>query len=410
MLICDKVHALAGGKTMKVSIVFMGSLKQLNGAAKVVNMFDKYKRIFTEENIAYGNVFSYDMINQNSFSETRKSQDTDKKGNVVGAFKRLLSDILKNTYLGNRFSIQYFTMHRAKDVIDYYQKTQMDEDILIFHDIFTLYYFTKICDKRCLNKKIVFIHHNTGDEWKSFRMYYPKIAGTKFYKCLEKISLDCYKRADAIVFVSDTSRDYFLQLHPNKFNSKTHVIKNGIDDIGAPCQRDYTSLRMITVGTVNERKNQLNLIKVLSEIGDDNISLTVVGDGERYVDCVSYVQEHGMKNIKLLGKRTDVSELLSDSNVFIMTSLGEGLSIAAIEAMRSGLPLILTDVGGSKELIDGNGYLIGCANDEIKKAIITANDNLESLKEMGNCSRKLFLDKFDSKNMIRNYCKLVKAL
>lgn len=394
---------------LRVSVLFRGSLQQLNGAASVVRMFNDHKEVFTSEGIEFDSMITYDCVDSNSYAETRQKsvKDQKKKTNT----KAKIIAWLKETYLGSCVCIEKLHIARAKKLIDYYSTTALLEDILIFHDTFTCFEYLKFAENNNINKKVILIHHNTGDEWKSLRMYYPKLTNSKYYRRLDDMAKVCYAKVDAIVFVSDTSKEHFIELRGNSYNDKLHVIKNGINDIGEPEERDYRSLKLITVGTVNERKNQLNLIKCISKITDKTIHLAVVGEGTTFETCKQFVMEHHMENqVEMLGKRTDVADILKHHNVFILPSLGEGLPIAGIEALRSGLPLILTDVGGNKELIGGNGLLINTDNESIIHAINKLNSNKGQLPEMSRYSRTIFKEKFDATAMIKNYCSLAKTV
>ncbi len=393
---------------MKISVLYMGSLKQLNGASSVVRTFDENKNVFLEEGIDFGQMFSYDCVDPTSYKETRKTDIASTGFNSNGGFKQKLVKVLQNSYLGSCFSINWLHIRRAGNLVEHYLKTKMDEDVLIIHDIFTCYEYLRRTNKR---KKIILVNHNSGDDWKSFRLYYPKIVGTSFYRKLEKIADYCYSNVEAVVFVSNVSAETFLELEGGKYKDKIHVIHNGISDTATPPERDYSEIKFVTVGTVNERKNQLNLIKCIHKVADDRIHLTVVGDGSMLNDCKAYVEENNIGDqIHLLGKRTDVGDILLQNNVFIMASLGEGLPIAAIEAMRCGLPLVLTDVGGCRELIDGNGLITQSDNDSLEIAIREVSKDTGILREYAKKSRELFVKCFDSRSMITNYCDLAKEL
>lgn len=393
---------------MKISVLYRGSLRQLNGASSVVRTFDENKEIFHGSGVEFGQIFSYDCVDQSSYKETRKTVNAGAGAYSKWGLKKKLQKKLKDSYLGSCFSIEWFHIRRASNLASYYLNTAMDEDVLIIHDIFTCYEYLRRTKKR---KKIVLVNHNSGDDWKSFRLYFPKINGTSFYRKLEKIADYCYANVDAVVFVSNVSAETFLELKGGKYQDKIHVIHNGISDTMIPPERDYSRIRFVTVGTINERKNQLNLIKCIHHVADDRIYLTVVGDGSMLNECKAYVEENNLsEHIQLLGKRTDVEDILNQNNVFVMSSFGEGLPIAAIEAMRSGLPLLLTDVGGCKELINNNGMLMSPDNENMINAIKTMVHNREILREYANNSRKLFLDRFNSKSMLMNYCEIVKQL
>lgn len=66
---------------MRVSVLFRGSLRQLNGAASVVRMFDEHKEVFANEGIEFDSMITYDCVDQNSYAETRQksSKNQEKK-------------------------------------------------------------------------------------------------------------------------------------------------------------------------------------------------------------------------------------------------------------------------------------------------------------------------------------------
>ena len=100
--------------------------------------------------------------------------------------------------------------------------------------------------------------------------------------------------------------------------------------------------------------------EVRPELGDQ-VRLVMVGDGPLHVELSQKIEELGLQEIVwLAGDRGDVPSLLQTMDVFVLPSLGEGISNTVLEAMASGLPVIATAVGGNVELVeDGfNGSLI----------------------------------------------------
>ena len=108
----------------------------------------------------------------------------------------------------------------------------------------------------------------------------------------------------------------------------------------------------------------------------DNIELHIVGDGSQR----NYLESITHKNVIFHGEIDGFNDF-KNYDIFSLISDSEGLPLSALEAMSSGLPIILSDVGGCFELINENGILVKNNVDEIKKAII----NLHFLKiEMQN--------------------------
>lgn len=114
-----------------------------------------------------------------------------------------------------------------------------------------------------------------------------------------------------------------------------------------------------------------------------------------------------------MGNRTDVPEILSAIDVFVLTSIREGLPIAVIEAMGARKPVICTDVGSMKSLVqDGiNGLLVPPRDeDAICRALLKLQGNPAMRKEMGERGRDLALKSFSLNSMIEEYEKIYHSL
>ncbi|WP_158096081.1 glycosyltransferase family 4 protein, partial [Cloacibacillus sp. An23] len=108
---------------------------------------------------------------------------------------------------------------------------------------------------------------------------------------------------------------------------------------------------LISVGELNKNKNHEVVIKAVGAMREtQNIHYIIAGQGPLDKYLLSLTEKYGLeKRVYLLGFRTDVIELLKSSDVFVFPSRREGLGLAALEAMTSGLPLITTYVGGIKD-------------------------------------------------------------
>ena len=115
-----------------------------------------------------------------------------------------------------------------------------------------------------------------------------------------------------------------------------------------------SAIRFVTVGRLARVKNQKLMILAFERalIENNNISLTLIGDGPERENLEQLVNQHKITNhVHFLGFRDDASKLLADYDVFLLSSDYEGVSIALLEAMSSGMPAISTDVGGVSETI-----------------------------------------------------------
>jgi glycosyltransferase involved in cell wall biosynthesis len=177
-----------------------------------------------------------------------------------------------------------------------------------------------------------------------------------------KIERYMAKLTNRIITVSDFDRK--LALDSNVGDRKKIVsIHNGMPDIQylprKKSKSDY--VRFIMVARFDHQKDHKKLVDAFSLIKDKNWLLEFVGDGPFYREVYDYV------DIKKLGDKVvfsgacnDVSNRLASSDVFCLISNWEGLPLTIIEAMRAGLPIIASSVGGVPEtIIQGEtGYLV----------------------------------------------------
>ncbi|MBK1722340.1 TIGR03088 family PEP-CTERM/XrtA system glycosyltransferase [Thiocystis violacea] len=126
-----------------------------------------------------------------------------------------------------------------------------------------------------------------------------------------------------------------------------------------------------TVGRLEQVKDQMTLVRafvalVTSEPGGlERFRLVIVGDGSQRKPIESLVRQAGLESsVWLAGSRDDIPDCLHALDIFVLPSLGEGISNTILEAMASGLPVIATQVGGNAELVDPGvtGYLVPRAN------------------------------------------------
>lgn len=180
---------------------------------------------------------------------------------------------------------------------------------------------------------------------------------------------------------------------------RTAVIPNAIDVSAAPPARlEGNPPRVVSVGRLKEPKDFVGLVRALAVV-DAPFTAAIVGDGPDRPLVEAAVAAAGVAGrVELLGERDDVPELLASADVFVLSSLSEGMPISVIEAMAAGLPVVASAVGGVPELVaDGEtGYLVPPGDvDALAVTLerVLADEGLR--RRLGEAGRRRALERFD---------------
>lgn len=168
-----------------------------------------------------------------------------------------------------------------------------------------------------------------------------------------------------------------------------------------------------TVGRLAEVKNQLSLLRALHTVLQEQPALAsrlrviIVGDGPMAGQIRQTLEELGLgSHVWLAGDRHDIPQLLQSMDLFVLPSLGEGISNTVLEAMATGLPVIATDVGGNPELVqDGwNGRLVPVSDDAaLAGAIAQIATSEEWRQTMGRNALEKARSSFDWRRTVAEY-------
>ena len=154
---------------------------------------------------------------------------------------------------------------------------------------------------------------------------------------------------DLIKYIGD---HYNLKTIPNGVNIKKFCDAEPIEHI-----RNDGDVIITMVAGFREGKDQDTVIKAISKL-PENYKAWIIGDGIRRNVLESLIDELKVSNrVKLWGVRTDVPQLLKTSDIIVMSSRYEGLSLSNIEGMSVGKPFIASDVKGLHEVTEGAGLL-----------------------------------------------------
>ena len=221
------------------------------------------------------------------------------------------------------------------------------------------------------------------------------------------------KITDEIITVSAQDKQLAIE-HNVASASQQTVIHNGVPlKNSAPhVYQNNSVVKLISVARFSEQKDHESLLKALSLLETRNWILTLVGKGPRLDEMKQLSRDLGISdNVVFTGERLDVDALLADSDIFLLISNWEGFPISILEAMRAGLPVLASDVGGvSESVIDGKtGYLVPRADvDAIKNRLVDLISDSALRAALGKSGNEFFLENFSFNAMYNKTVELYK--
>ena len=177
------------------------------------------------------------------------------------------------------------------------------------------------------------------------------------------------------------------------------LIPNGVDIVAfKPNQTmpEAGPLRILCVGRLIERKGQRHLIDAVKRLVDETIDvqLDLVGTGDARSENEAHVARLGLKErVHFRGyvPREKIAEYYAAAHVFVLPSYNEGMSVALLEAMASGLPVVVTPTGGTRELVESqvNGFIFDWADvDGLTTHLRRLAKDRSLVRSMGQASRR----------------------
>jgi len=133
------------------------------------------------------------------------------------------------------------------------------------------------------------------------------------------------------------------------------TVHNGIPDLPASHRADPSGSppRLVMVARFMAQKDHTTLLRALVGLTAIPWEMDLVGDGPLMADAQQLAQSLGLsERVKFLGQRLDVGAILSRSQVFLLVTNWEGFPLSILEAMRAGLPVVATAVGGIGESVE----------------------------------------------------------
>jgi glycosyltransferase involved in cell wall biosynthesis len=217
----------------------------------------------------------------------------------------------------------------------------------------------------------------------------------------------------ATICVSENDRFSGLRAH-TCVGERTVVIRNGVSLDTAPRARhERQRPLLVSVGRLKAPKDFMTLARALARMPVGSFDALIVGDGP---DRPALEAELGLLGIgdrvQLAGERNDVRELLAAADIFVLSSVSEGLPVSVLEAMAAELPVVASRVGGVPELVaDGeNGFLVPPrAPDELAAAIGRLVEDRDLRRRLGAVGRVRAETRFNLNSFQRAHLELYAA-
>ena len=227
-------------------------------------------------------------------------------------------------------------------------------------------------------------HFFRGAPVKNWLFYYPaeKVLA-KFSDIIITINHEDYTRADKFHYKKDggaalipgvgVDLEKFYPLKEDEVHERDTLRKN----LGIP----EHAFHIVSAGEINKNKNHRVVIEAIAKLARSDIYYSICGEGPNRKNLETEIKKYGLSDrVFLQGYRNDMPKIWRTADISVFPSLREGMGMAGLEAMASGIPLIAADNRGTREyLIDQeNGLVCNAASaDEFAKAILSLYENKE---------------------------------
>jgi glycosyltransferase involved in cell wall biosynthesis len=205
------------------------------------------------------------------------------------------------------------------------------------------------------------------------------------------------------------------------------LVPNGIDTTVFKNSYDTTALRrellgdrselptLVSVGNLRHVKGHDILLSAMREVTahDPEINLLVVGDGPLRHELEHMADDWGLSCVSFTGYREDVPHILRASDIFVLASRTEGLSLSILEAMAAAKPVIATAVGGNREVVipGMTGYLVPPEDPATLAArILSTLAHPDEARLFGRQGLRIVEGAFSLKAMVRKYEELYRNM
>jgi len=264
------------------------------------------------------------------------------------------------------------------------------------------------------NKKVILKFTGIGDLGAGYinKLFLPKLLFWGIRKAAFFIAVSQTMSEDILSFKFDKTR---VRLIPNAANTDVFIPvsesekKTRKKEFGQ--NSDFVA---IFVGKLIDFKGVEYLADAWKKFvnqNNKNALLLMAGNGPLTEHLKNFISANKLNNnIKLLGVRRDISDLMQLSDIFILPSYTEGLSNTLLEAMSSGLPAVCTKISGNIDLVQDNqnGLLYEAGDAEaLYQRICILNNDRNLIKQYGQRARETIINYYSPDTIYNKYMELI---
>ena len=220
------------------------------------------------------------------------------------------------------------------------------------------------------------------------------------------------------ILVSESEKEY-AQKSKIFLGDKYKVINNGVSNM---MRKNYEEkinftnrslkiqkVKVLSICRFVSQKNIKDTLKIAEKI--KSVDFYIIGDGYLWKEIKNIIKKRKINNVKLLGEKQDVFKYLYSADIFLSTSLYEGLPISILEAMSVGLPILASNVVGNRDTIENgkSGFLYELENIDMAVRYLKKLSKSKILREkLGNSAFNRQRSIFSRNSMVKQYIQIYK--
>jgi glycosyltransferase involved in cell wall biosynthesis len=280
----------------------------------------------------------------------------------------------------------------------YAKALELDADLYQFHDPELIPSGIKL--KKKTNGVVIFDSHENYSEDLKDKPYlktYVRVVVSFFYSLLERAMA---KKIDAVIAATPSIRKHFMKLDACCMDINNYPFESEFKPLSEQVKHEYSA---VYIGTIAKIRGLRALVDSFSINKDLNLAIAGTFSEEGFENELKMSEGGAQVDFLGLMKRESVSELLSKSNVAVVTFLPAPNHIESqpnklFEYMSAGLPIVGSNFPLWKDIVEGNNCGIcvdPSSSTEIADAILYLNENSNVAEEMGRNGRKAILEKYN---------------